>query len=61
MSSIKEDYYKTLGVPKSATETDVKKAYRKLALKWHPVTFFPHNTKHSMISGESHTRISLIA
>lgn len=36
MSSIKEDYYKTLGVPKSATETDVKKAYRKLALKWHP-------------------------
>ncbi|CAG9858721.1 unnamed protein product [Phyllotreta striolata] len=30
------DYYRVLEVPKTASGTDIKKAYRKLALKWHP-------------------------
>ena len=30
------DYYKTLDVEKSASEADIKKAYRKLARKYHP-------------------------
>ena len=30
------DYYKILGVSKKATESDIKKAYRKLARKYHP-------------------------
>lgn len=30
------DYYKLLQVDKNATDDDLKKAYRKLAMKWHP-------------------------
>lgn len=31
-----KDYYKILEIPKTATETDIKTAYRKLARKYHP-------------------------
>jgi molecular chaperone DnaJ len=32
----KRDYYEVLGVARDASEKDVKSAYRKLAMKYHP-------------------------
>ena len=31
-----KDYYSTLGISRDAKEDEIKKAYRKLALKYHP-------------------------
>ena len=32
----KKDYYEILGVPKDASEDQIRRAYKKLAIKWHP-------------------------
>ncbi len=31
-----KDYYKILDIPRTAKEEDVKKSFKKMALKWHP-------------------------
>lgn len=37
--SQKRDYYKILGVKRNAKKQEIIKAYRKLALQWHPDNF----------------------
>lgn len=36
MAGISDDYYAILGIRKDASDDDIKKAYRKAALRWHP-------------------------
>ena len=36
MADKKRDYYEVLGVARDADADTIKKAYRKLAMKWHP-------------------------
>lgn len=36
MSLSSDDYYEILGVPKTADDREIKKAFHKLSLKWHP-------------------------
>lgn len=60
-SSDKECYYEVLGVAKDASDSDIKKAYRVLALKWHPdknPDDIERSTEKFKVIGEAYTVLS---
>ena len=42
-----KDFYNILGLQRNANESEIKKAYRKLAMKWHPVRDHPAPAKYN--------------
>jgi DnaJ family protein B protein 4 len=52
------DYYKILGIEKTASPDEIKKAYRKLALLWHPDKHAGDSEKDKKIAEEKFKNIS---
>ena len=49
----RRNYYEVLQVSKTADEATIKRAYRKLAVKWHPVRTCPNNTLRAALPAET--------
>ena len=57
--SARKDFYKILEIPHDASQSDIKKAYRKLALKYHPdKNKSPNATKKFQDIGEAYSVLS---
>ncbi len=57
--SSRKDYYKILDIPREASQSDIKRAYRKLALKHHPdKNKSPNATKKFQDIGEAYSILS---
>jgi len=51
-----KDYYQVMGVPRTASQDEIKRAYRKLARKYHPDVSKEKDARRSSRSCRRHTR-----
>src|SRR5271169_2954791 len=58
MTNKKDDFYKTLGVERNCSENDIKKAYRQLAMKWHPDKHIQDSVENKKIAEDKFKEIN---
>lgn len=53
----KKDYYKVLGIAKDASDSEIKKAFRKLSLSWHPDKHADENEDEKLVATKKYKDI----
>ena len=55
---MKKDYYKILEIDRNASDADIKKAFKKLSIKWHPDKWSSKSEKEQKEAEEQFKKIN---